>query len=134
MKKDIEFLPVKNISLAIAKRKNEINQDEWNVYIINKKDIPIKNVLITSKGYGELEGEKKETSILRQYIEKIEPGEFVVIEPIDPHLFALFNEFWLSFYVDGHIYDKKFIFPPGSIKEENISYIKDLGLEGVLHN
>jgi hypothetical protein len=134
MKKDIEFLPVKDISLAIAKKTNELNQEEWYVYIINRKEIPIANILITSKGYGEMEGEKKQTSVLRQFIEKIDPLQAVVIEPINPDLFSLFNEFWVSFYIGEHIFDKKFIFVPGSIKDENLSLIKEIGLEGVLHN
>jgi hypothetical protein len=134
MKKDIDFPQVKDISLAIARKTNELQQEEWFVYIINKKPEPIHNVLITSKGYGELEGEKKQTSLLRQFIEKIDPDKSVLIEPINPELFALFNEFWVSFYIEKDIYDKKFIFVPGSIKDENISFIKEIGLEGVLHN
>ncbi|MDN5203527.1 hypothetical protein QQ008_19220 [Fulvivirgaceae bacterium BMA10] len=134
MKSDIKFHPVEGVTLAIAKKKNELNGLEWHVYIINKKNVPLENVLITSKGYGEQEGEKKTTSTLRHMIERLEAASFAIVEPIDPTLFELTNEFWVSYYIDGHIYDKKFIFVPGSITDKTLSLIKEIELEGVLHS
>jgi hypothetical protein len=133
MKKDISFYPVEDVALAVARKKNNLGADEWHVYIINNKSIKLSNLLITSKGYGEKDGEKQLTSTLRHFIEHLEPGGFVAIEPIDPSVFHLFNEYWVSFYVGDHIFDKKFIFVPDSIKEENLILIKQLGLEGIMH-
>jgi len=133
MKKDIDFIPVENVQLAVAKEKNESNSLLWKVHILNKNKVSIANVLIASKGYGEKNGEKQSTSILRHYIEIIGPEDSAVIEPIDSNLFHLFNEYWVSYYIDDQIYDKKFIFVPGSISEQNMTYIDMIQNDGVLH-
>jgi hypothetical protein len=50
-----------------------------------------------------------------------------------PDVFHLNNEFWVSYFIGKQIYDKKFIFVPDSIIEDNLIQISPLGLEGVLH-
>ncbi len=58
----------------------------------------------------------------------------MLIEPIDPGVFHLNNEYWVSYYIGSQIFDKRFVFVPDSIREENISFIKELEMEGVLHS
>ncbi|MDN3668640.1 hypothetical protein QWY93_04790 [Echinicola jeungdonensis] len=133
MKKDIKFHPATGVKMAIAKE--EVNgQAEWSVYIINLNMIELKNILITSKGYGAVNGEQKKTSILRHMIEELGPQSIAKIEPIDPKLFKLNNEFWVSYYILDQIFDKKFVFVEGSIDQEHMQHIPELGLEGVLHS
>ena len=134
MKKDIKFHEVKNVSLVIGRKKNELAQFEWHVYIINHNEVPISNVLVASKGYGTKDGKKQETSILRHMIEEIAPSGTSIIEPIDPALFHLTNEYWVSYYIDGKIHDKKYLFVPDSISDNHLVKIDKLGIEGVLHN
>lgn len=133
MKKDIDFHPVTGVKLAIAKE--EVNGNtEWAVYIINLNLIELSTVMITSKGYGIMDGEEKKTSTLRHMIQELGAQSIAKIEPIDPALFALTNEFWVSYYILDQIFDKKFIFPHGSMDEVNVKNIPELGLEGVLHS
>jgi hypothetical protein len=134
MKKDIEIPRVENVTVAIVREKNLINQDEWKVYLINSNLFPIDNTLIASKGYGEKDGETQRTSTLRHFLETVPAQGTAVIEPIDPSVFHLNNEYWVSYYVGDQIYDKRFVFVPGSIGEENITFIAELGMEGVLHS
>ncbi len=137
MKSDIPDLPVAGIKVAIARKPTDSKEFEWHVYIINNNLVDLDNVLITSRGYSdkkENEDDEQKTSVLRHMIEKLQSGSYAIIEPIDPQLFHLFNEFWISYYIDGHIYDKKFVFVPESITEEHIMKITELGLEGVLHS
>lgn len=134
MKSDIQFPHVKGVTVAIA-RQMVGNEMEWRAYLINDNDFTIYNVLVSSKGYGEYKGEKKETSILRQHFESVSPG-VALIELLDPELFNLCNEFWVSYYSDERrsmLHDKKFVFMPGSVAEHNLSYIPQLKSEGVLH-
>ncbi|MDO9552104.1 hypothetical protein [Rhodonellum sp.] len=132
MKKDIKFPPVTGIKLAIAKE--VINgHDEWSVYIINLNLIEVNTVIITAKGYGVIQGETKKTSVLRHMIQEIGPESMAKIEPIDPALFTLNNEYWVSYYILDQIFDKKFIFTEGSMDPSNITFIPELGLEGVIH-
>ncbi|WP_100630182.1 hypothetical protein [Algoriphagus formosus] len=133
MKKDIDFSPVTGVKLAIAKTETESGED-WAVYIINLNLIELKNVMITSKGYGELEGEQRKTSTLRHLIEELGAQTVAKIEPIDPAVFELTNEFWVSYYILDQIFDKKFIFTPGSFHPSLQRMIPELGLEGVLHS
>lgn len=133
MKKDIPFFPVEGVKIAVARKENQANQFEWHVYLLNKNEVPLTNVFITSKGYGFKGEEKQKTSTLRHLIAQIEANNFSIIERIDPSIFHLHNEYWISYYINNQIYDKKFIFVPGSITEDNLIRINLLELEGILH-
>lgn len=134
MKKDIEIPEVKNVRLAVARKKNIGESDEWQVHIINNNDHPIENTLVASKGYGEKDGEQQKTSTLRHFLETVPANSTMLIEPIDPAVFHLNNEYWVSYYVGNQIHDKRFVFVPDAICEANITFIKELEMEGVLHS
>jgi hypothetical protein len=134
MIKDIDFPEVKGVTVAVTRRKNKLNNFEWGAYIINMNDHPLENVLISSKGYGEKEGEKQATSILRHMFEQIDDNGARLIEPMDPDIFHLYNEYFVSYYVGRKLYDKRFIFVPESIVENNIRMIEEISMEGVLHS
>jgi len=131
---DIKIPEVKNVTLAVARKKSIGESDEWKVYLINSNDFPIENTLVASKGYGEKDGEHQRTSILRHFLDTIQPNSATLIEPIDLAVFHLNNEYWVSYYIGSQIYDKRFVFVPDSIREDNISFIKELEMEGVLHS
>jgi hypothetical protein len=136
MKEDIVFPKVKGVSVAIARTVAEDGGQEWTAYVLNSNDYDIVNVLVASKGYGEMNGERTRTSILRHLIGKVEARSFAPIELVDPSVFDLVNEYWVSFYLDepnSQIFDKKFLFVPGALLEDNITYIPLLEREGVLH-
>ena len=134
MMKDIDIPEVKNVTLAIAREKTIGESAEWRVYLINKNDYPIENTLVASKGYGEKDGERQETSTLRHFLQTVPPNSATLIEPIDPAVFHLNNEFWVSYYIDRQIFDKRFVFVPDTIREENLTFIKEIEMEGVLHS
>jgi len=134
MKKDIELPEVKNVTLAVVREKNILNQDEWKVFIINNNMYPLENTLVASQGYGEKEGEKQRTSTLRHFLETVPTEGFAMVEPIDPGLFHLNNEYWVSYYIGTQIFDRRFVFVPDSICEANLTFIKELNMEGVLHS
>ena len=134
MKKDIEFPVVEGIKITIARNINEDNEAEWDVYLINRSTTDIDTVLVTSRGYGfDKNGEPIKTSELRHFHKHCGPGEIIKIEMITPDVFHLNNEYWVSYYIGNQIFDKKFIFVPDSIREENLILIENLNLEGVLH-
>ncbi len=134
MKRDIEIPEVKNVTIAIVREKNILNQDQWAVHLINNNDFPIENTLVTSTGYGEKEGETQRTSILRHFLETVSQNSSALVEPIDSQVFHLTNEYWVSYYVGPQIYDRKYVFVPDTICEENVIFIKELEQEGVLHS
>jgi len=132
MKEDIERPKVENVGIAIAKQRAKDNQWEWNAYIFNLRDEKLENVLVTSRGYGQLSGEKKNTTTLRHFIEEVQPLDCEKIEPVMPGVFELSNEYWVSFYIEKVVYDKKFVFVNGSITEENMIDLPFLDCRGVL--
>ncbi len=132
MKKDIDIPEVKEVSVGIVKELNAEGESQWYVYLINQKNEPIESVLISSVGYGEKNGEKQKTTTLRHFFEVISAKTFVKVEPIMPELFALTNEYWVSFYIGKTIFDKKFIFLPESILDTNVTNIPVLNKAGVL--
>jgi hypothetical protein len=138
MKKDIDFPIVSGVQIAIAKQTNADNEVEWRVFLLNYNDFALENVLVTSKGYSIKQDTKTEdiekTSTLRHLIPKLEAQEYALVEPIDPSLFHLCNEYWLSYYIDGKIHDKKFIFMPESIVDKNLQKIEMLAMNGILHS
>lgn len=133
MKKDINFLPVEGVQVAIARQENELGQYDWRVFILNQNDTPITNVFVTSKGYGQKDAEEQKTSTLRHFFAEIKPGAHEIVETIMPDVFHLNNEYWVSYFISDQIFDKKFIFVPDSIIEENLVTVPLLGLEGILH-
>ena len=130
MKKDIDFPKIENVFVAIVKA----DEDDWKVYLLNRSSNALDTVMITSKGYGKKGKEEQKTSVLRHMIPKIEAGEYALIEPIHKQVFHLTNEYWVSFFIDGQLYDKKYIFVPETIISDNLSPIKELNLPGVLHH
>ena len=134
MKNDIERPQVKDVTVAIAKSTNELGQEEWSVHLINNNEVSLENTLVASKGYGEKNGETQKTSTLRHFLETVEAKTTAQIELIQPDVFHLNNEYWVSYYIDGQIYDKRFTFVPDSISDKNLTFIKELKTEGILHS
>lgn len=134
MKKDIKIPKVENVTVAVARIINKLNQPEWSVHLINRNEFDIENTLVSSTGYGECNGEQQKTSTLRHFLQTVPRKSAVLIEPITSEVFHLNNEYWVSYYVGDKIHDRKFIFLPDTIKEENMIYIKELDTEGVLHS
>jgi|SRR5690606_34874278 len=115
---------IKDIFVAIVLENDDPESPDWQAYFINDKDADVQNVLISSKGYGELDGKSVQTSVLRHFIGDVPAHDFARIEPVDPQVFALSNEYWVSFYYDGVLYDKKMVFAPNSIQAETAKFVK----------
>lgn len=134
MKKDIDIPEVKGVTLAVVRDKTILETYEWNVYLINNNDVALENTLVSSTGYGEKDGVQQKTSTLRHFLETVPAKGTALIEPINEDVFHLNNEYWVSYYIGSQIFDKKFVFVPDAIQEENLSYIKELDKVGILHS
>lgn len=135
MKEDIHIPKVENIAVAVVKElSDERAEYVYNVYLLNLKDNKIENTLVSSRGYGQHaeSGESIKTSTLRHYLGDVESKSFMKIEPIIEEVFGLNNEYWVSFYEDKQILDKKFIFLAESITEDNMITIPILNKKGVM--
>lgn len=142
MKQDISFEPVVGVSIAIVPSADpdeavldESNALTWQVFLLNNNDFPLANVLIAADGYGtQPTGEAVKTSTLRYHFPEIVAHSATPIELIDPAVFHLTNQYWVSYYQEQRIFDKKFLFVPDSIVPANFSRLDLLaGRAGVLH-
>jgi hypothetical protein len=132
MKKDIAPPEVVDIAVAVVKEKDEHDEEVWNVYLLNLRNEKIEGVLVSSQGYGLYNNEEVKTSMLRHFLDEMDAHSFKKIEPIVENLFGLNNEYWVSFYVNKVMYDKKYIFLPEVIKEENFIPIPYINKKGVM--
>lgn len=135
MRKDIDIPKVEGVSVAVIKELNEEKTMEiFNVYLINRKKVALKNVLVSSKGYGENQqtGEQIKTSVLRHFLGDVEGNSYAKIEPIIEDVFVINNEYWVSFSLDGQMFDKKFIFLAETILDDNMKLVPIIERKGVV--
>lgn len=132
MKKDLPENKVEGVAIAVVLEDENIESRSWKVYVLNLRDTQIQNVLISSKGYGTINGEQVKTTVFRHFIGNLDSNKFAAIELIDEKLFAINNEFWLSYYVNGEIFDKKYIFLTESVSESNFIRIPHINKPGVM--
>lgn len=132
MLKDIVDLVSKDVAIAAVHELNKEGEMVWNTYVVNFKNTIIEGVLVMSKGHGEIDGEERQTSTLRHFLDQIAPGSFAKIEPLPEDLLGFYNEYLLTYYVGSTLYDKKFVFEPYSISNKKAEYIEIFGQNGVM--
>jgi hypothetical protein len=132
MRKDIHPPKVEGIAMAVVREPDEDGDDAWFVYLINTNNKAIENVLVSSRGYGEIQGESRKTSELRHHLDVLGPKSWAKIERLVEDVFALSNQYWLSFYIGRDLHDKKYIFLAGSIDEENFTTLPLMNKRGVM--
>ncbi len=118
--------------MAVVREPDEEGAEAWYVYLINQNEATLENVLVSSRGYGELEGEARKTSEMRHFLGKLEPRSWARIERIVEDVFPLSNQYWLSFYIGRELHDKKYIFLAGSIDEGNFTNLPLMNKRGVM--
>lgn len=128
MKKDIEIPVVKDVFVALIQEWNEdFLSKDWNAYITNQKETAIEMVFVVSKGY---DGDRK-TSIMRHGLNTVEAKSFAKIEMIQEELFELNNEFYVTFFSEKKLFEKKYVFEKNTVQEAelvNIPLIDKLGV------
>ena len=122
--------PVEGVKMAIAKTPNEEGETNFYAYVINNKEFALQNVMIMTEAFENEDGSGRRTSKLRHFHDLIPPGKAAKIEAVDPSVFSFYNRFWVSFYINNQMYDKRFLVLP--FKEYALSKIEELDLEGVL--
>jgi len=133
MRKDIAIPEVKNVFVAAVKELNEQNEVQWWIYLINDTNGPLENLIVNSRGYADLDTRGgRQTSTLRKNIKVIPAKSAARLEPIMEDTFDLFNEYWVMFFENGTMKDRKFIFGPYVIDEGVSETLPVLNKKGVL--
>lgn len=129
MKKDIEIPIAKDVYVALIHEWNEeFLARDWNAYILNDRDTPIEMVIVVSKGF---DGERK-TSTMRHAIGVVAAKSFEKIEVVQEEVLTLTNEFFVTYYADNKLYEKRFMFESGTVNVANLKRIPLLEKDGVL--
>ena len=129
MRKDIQIPEVTDVEIAVVYEYNDIYKtDDWNIYIVNNKNIDIELVVIVSQGFNET----KTTSLLRKKLDKLPANSFAKVEFIQPELFKLHNRFHVTFFEGNTLYEKTFLFEQNTIKEGALRMIPALKKRGIL--
>jgi hypothetical protein len=132
MKKDIVIPVVEDVWVAVVHNPIENEETEWSAYLLNMKNEEIEGVLVSSRGYSAIENDQRKTVTFRHFLDVLPPKSFKKIEPVSSEVFGLNNEFWVSFYINKKMYDKKYIFLPESINESYFIDIPLINKKGVL--
>ncbi|MDB4048227.1 hypothetical protein N9494_03055 [Polaribacter sp.] len=129
MKKDIQIPEVTGVEMAMVYEYNDIYKtDDWNVYLINNKSVPLEMLVIVSQGFSET----KTTSLLRKQLAILPANSFAKIEYIQPELFKLNNRFQVTFFEGNTLYEKTFLFEENTVKESALQVINEIKKRGVL--
>tara|TARA_R110002073_G_scaffold123234_1_gene266781 strand:- start:74681 stop:75076 length:396 start_codon:yes stop_codon:yes gene_type:complete len=129
LKKDIYIPEVSGVYLAVVFEHNDIyNTDDWNVYIINEKEVDLEMVVIVSKGFDE----KDQTSIMRKKLDVLASNSFAKVEWIQPELFKLNNQFQVTFFAENTLFEKTYTFKKNTIKEGALRMISSINKKGLL--
>lgn len=129
MKKDIEIPIVKDVYVAVVREWNEeFLTKDWNAYIINNKKSPIEMVLVVSKGYDN----STRTSVMRHGIGVVGARDYAKIELVQEDVLKLHNEFFVTFFFEGKLFEKKYLFPKNTIGEDALRDLPVMEQQGIL--
>lgn len=133
MKKDIIIPVVENVFIAAVQEwSDDFMEKVWYAYLVNDSDFNLEGVMVVSKAFGTIDGEMKKTSLLRHAFVEIPAVSVVKIEMIEKSVLTLNNEFMVTYFIDGTLYDKKFIFKSNSINETEMEEVPILFVDGVI--
>ena len=129
MKKDIHIPKVTGLEIAVIYEYNDVYKtNDWNIYIINNKNIDLEMIVVVSQGFSKT----KTTSLLRKKLDKLPANSFAKVELIQEELFRLKNRFQVSFFESNQLKDKTFVLEQGSIKESKLKMIPEIKKRGIL--
>lgn len=131
MREDIDFPKVEKVGVCAVPDEKE-GMKVWVVYLLNLLPGKITNVLVSTRGYGKKDQEDVKTSELRHYFEEVAANDARQVEIVPEDLEGLSNQFWVSYYHDGQLFDKKFIFLPDSLIKENMMELPVIMKKGIL--
>ena len=129
MKKDIDIPKVEGVYVAIVNEYNDIYKtQDWNAYIINDKDVDLEMVLIVTSGYSE----KKMTSIFRKKLDLLPKKSYAKIELMQEDLFAINNQFDVTFFENNKMFDKTYTFKKNTVNLKALQAVPLMEAKGVL--
>lgn len=129
MKKDIIIPKVEGVYIAVVNEYNDIYKtQDWNAYIINDKPVDLDVILIVSNAYSN----EKVSTTFRKKLDKLPAKSYAKIELLQEALFALNNQFKVTFFEGNTMYDKTYLFRKNTINLNALQAIPLMNVKGVL--
>ena len=83
--------------------------------------------LIVSKGFDE----QVKTSTMRHAIGVVAAKSYEKVELVQEEVLRLNNEFFVTYYADDKLYEKRFFFEKGTVNEQNLTHIPLIEKDGI---
>lgn len=129
MRKDIEIPKAEHVHIvAINEWDKDFTGQQWNIYLVNGRNDEITTVLVLSRG----QSDDRKTSTLRHGLGNMKPKTASKVEFIPTEVLGFTNEYLVTFFAENKLFERKFVFGPNSISEENVVELPVLESEGIL--
>ena len=116
MKKDIIIPKSEGVHVVVIQEWNDdFMEKTWYAYLINETEYKLEMAIVVSRAYGQINGEERKTGAFRHAFKEVEANSSVKIELLENNVLQLNNEFMLTYFLDGKLYDKKFTFRSNTI-------------------
>ncbi|THF48149.1 hypothetical protein E6C50_14990 [Flavobacterium supellecticarium] len=133
MKKDITIPKVKNVYVAAIQEWNDdFMENSWYAYLINDSDVKLEMALVVSRAYGKINGEDRKTGTFRHAFKEVEPNSSVKIELLENNVLQLNNEFMVTYFQDGKLFDKTYVFRTNTINDKALVDLPVMTKRGIL--
>ena len=135
MKKDIIIPKVEGVHIvAFQEWNDDFMENSWYAYLVNDTDNLLEMAMVVSRAYGLINGEERKTGTFRHAFAKVEPRTAVKVELLENNVLQLNNEFMLSYFANGQLFDKAFVFRTNSINEKATFDLPIINKRGVFAN
>ena len=133
MKKDITIPKVENVYVAAIQEWNDdFMENSWYAYLINDSDVKLEMALVVSRAYGKINGEDRKTGTFRHAFKEVEPNSSVKIELLENNVLQLNNEFMVTYFQDGKLFDKTYVFRTNTINDKALVDLPVMTTRGIL--
>ena len=133
MKKDIIIPKVEGVHIvAIQEWNDDFQENSWYAYLLNETEQTLEMAMVVSRAYGLINGENRKTATFRHAFKEVAPQTAVKVELLENNVLQLNNEFMVTYFLDGKLYDKKFLFKTNSINEKAQTDLPVIARRGVL--
>lgn len=133
MKKDIEIPKSENVFVAaISEWNDDFQEDTWYAYLVNENETPLQMAIVVVKAYGLIDGEQRKTGMFRHVFADVPANGAIKMELLENNVLKLNNEFVVTYYLNGVLFDKTFVFRTNTINKQATQDILSINRKGVI--
>lgn len=133
MKKDIVIPQSEHVYIAAINEWDDDFQDNiWFAYLINENNAPLEMAIVVTRAFGLIDGEERKTGMFRHVFNEVPAKGSIKVEILESNVLQLNNEFVLTYFLNGKLYDKTFILEANSVQKENETNFTNIHKKGVL--